>query len=125
MRIFRATARARPGSCRLHTFTVDADASTETTDTINTGTVGWSFTLSDSDPVLQSLAVGQVLTQIYTVTVADNTGATSTQDVTIHDSPGRTTGRRSSLGRLTRRAASSRIFFDEFVDERDDHVPGR
>ena len=59
MRIFRATARARPGSCRFGTFTVDAYA-TETTDTINTGTVGWSFTLSDSDPVLQSLAVGQV-----------------------------------------------------------------
>ena len=43
MRIFRATARARPGSCRFGTFTVDAYA-TETTDTINTGTVGWSFT---------------------------------------------------------------------------------
>ena len=27
-----------------------------TTDTDNTGTVGWSFTLSDNDPVLQSLA---------------------------------------------------------------------
>ena len=43
MRIFRATARARPGSCSIGTFTVDAYA-TETTDTINTGTVGWSFT---------------------------------------------------------------------------------
>ena len=34
-------------------------------------TARWSFTLDDSNPVLQSLAVGQTITQIYTVTVSD------------------------------------------------------
>src|SRR6266446_805325 len=54
-----------------------------TTDTDNTGTVGWSFTLPDNDPVLQSLAEGQTITQIYTVTVTDNNGALVTKDVTV------------------------------------------
>ena len=46
-----------------------------TTDTDNTGSVGWTFTLADNDPVLQSLAVGQTITQVYTVTITDNNGA--------------------------------------------------
>src|SRR5260221_4926437 len=51
-----------------------------TTDIINnTAAVGWSFSLPDSNPVLQSLAMGQTLTQIYTITL--NNGAT--QDVTV------------------------------------------
>src|SRR6266478_1126566 len=54
-----------------------------TTDTDNTGTVGWSFTLPDNDPVLQSLAEGQTITQIYTVTITDNNGALVTKDVTV------------------------------------------
>src|SRR2546421_348417 len=54
-----------------------------TTDTGNTGTVGWSFTLPDNDPVLQSLAKGQTITQIYTVTITDNNGALVTKDVTV------------------------------------------
>ncbi|TMJ61059.1 MAG: hypothetical protein E6G82_09025, partial [Alphaproteobacteria bacterium] len=54
-----------------------------TTDTGNTGTVGWSFTLADNNPVLQSLAKGQTITQIYTVTITDNNGAAVTQDVTV------------------------------------------
>src|SRR5258706_235305 len=54
-----------------------------TTDTGNTGTVGWSFTLPDNDPVLQSLAEGQTITQIYTVTITDNNGALVTKDVTV------------------------------------------
>ena len=52
-------------------------------DTTNTGSVGWSFTLSNSNSVLQSLAEGQTLTQVYTVTVKDNNNATVTQDVTV------------------------------------------
>jgi VCBS repeat-containing protein len=47
------------------------------------GSVGWTFTLDDSDPVLQSLAKGQTITQIYTVTLTDNNGASVTQDVTV------------------------------------------
>jgi VCBS repeat-containing protein len=47
------------------------------------GSVGWTFTLDDSDPVLQSLAQGQTITQVYTVTLTDNNGAPVTQDVTV------------------------------------------
>jgi VCBS repeat-containing protein len=54
-----------------------------TADTINVGSVGWSFTLDDSNPVLQSLAVGQTITQVYTVTVSDGHGGTVSQDVTV------------------------------------------
>src|SRR5204863_4708943 len=43
----------------------------------------WSFTLPDNDPVLQSLAEGQTITQIYTVTITDNNGALVTKDVTV------------------------------------------
>ena len=50
---------------------------------INTASVGWTFTLDDNDPILQSLAAGQTITQVYTVTVMDNNGGTVTQDVTI------------------------------------------
>ena len=52
-------------------------------DTDNTGSVGWTFTLPDDNPVLQSLAVGQTITQVYTVTLDDHHGGTVTQDVTI------------------------------------------
>jgi len=54
-----------------------------TADTINIGSVGWSFTLDDSNSVLQSLAVGQTITQVYTVTVSDGHGGTVSQDVTV------------------------------------------
>ncbi|MBR1237406.1 VCBS domain-containing protein [Bradyrhizobium sp. AUGA SZCCT0182] len=53
------------------------------TDTVNTASIGWSFTLNDNDPVLQSLALGQTITQIYTVTIIDSNGAPVTQDVTV------------------------------------------
>ncbi len=33
--------------------------------------------------MLQSLAQGQTITQVYTVTVTDNNGASVTQDVTV------------------------------------------
>ncbi|MCP4617981.1 MAG: hypothetical protein GY844_16300 [Bradyrhizobium sp.] len=66
--------------------------SEHTTDGSNTGTVGWTFTVDDNDPVLQSLAEGQTITQVYTVTVSDGHGGTVTQQVTItitgaNDSP--------------------------------------
>src|SRR5205807_9470207 len=55
----------------------------DTADTVNTGTVGWNFTLNDNDPVLQSLALGETLTQVYTVTITDIHGASTAQDVTV------------------------------------------
>jgi hypothetical protein len=41
--------------------------------------VGWSFAIPDSNPVLQSLAMGQILNLIYTITL--NNGPS--QDVTV------------------------------------------
>src|SRR2546430_2101085 len=45
---------------------------------INTA-VGWGFTIPDSDPVLQSFAMGQILTQVYTITLSNG----ASQDVTV------------------------------------------
>ena len=45
------------------------------------GTVGWHFTVDNAD--IQFLAQGQVLTQDYFVSVVDDHGASTTQDVTI------------------------------------------
>ena len=45
--------------------------------------LGWTFTLDDNDPVLQSLAQGETITQVYTVTLTDNNNAAVTQDVTV------------------------------------------
>ena len=53
------------------------------TDTGNVASVDWSFTLADNDPVLQSLAKGQTITQVYTVTIIDNNGAAVARDVTV------------------------------------------
>src|SRR5262249_31921828 len=47
----------------------------------STGTVGWTFSVSDK--AVEFLAAGQTLTQTYTVQVADNNGGLTTQDVTI------------------------------------------
>jgi T1SS-143 domain-containing protein len=47
----------------------------------STGTVGWTFSVSDH--AVDFLAAGQTLTQTYTVKVADNNGGFTTQDVTI------------------------------------------
>ena len=67
----------------IGTFAIDSSVTETTTDTVDTGTLGWTFTLDDNDPVLQSLAEGQTLTQIYTVTIKDNNNAPVTQDVTV------------------------------------------
>ena len=63
-----------------------------TTDTLDTATVDWIFTVADDDPALQSLALGETVTQVYTITVADNHGALVAQDVKVtlvgtNDSP--------------------------------------
>jgi VCBS repeat-containing protein len=46
-----------------------------------TGSVQWTFTVSDG--ALDFLAAGQTLVQSYTVTIADNRGGTVTQVVTV------------------------------------------
>jgi len=47
----------------------------------STGTVGWTFSVSDN--AVDFLAAGQTLTQTYTVTVDDHHGGTDTATVTI------------------------------------------
>src|SRR5262249_36301578 len=47
----------------------------------STGTVGWTFSVSDQ--AVDFLATGQTLTQTYTVQVADNNGGFTNQDVTL------------------------------------------
>jgi VCBS repeat-containing protein len=45
------------------------------------GSFGWDFTVNNSE--IQFLALGQTVTQTYTVSVTDNFGATVTQDVAV------------------------------------------
>ena len=72
------------GQFSLTPATVVNGTVAESADTINTASVGWTFTLDDDDPTLQSLAAGQTITQVYTVTVYDgHVGGTVTQDVTV------------------------------------------
>ena len=74
-------------------------------DTTNTGTLGWTFTLSDTDPVLQSLAAGQTITQVYTVTIKDNNNAHGDAGRHGHDHRAPTTFRPSLRARRRRPAA--------------------
>ncbi|WP_422678700.1 VCBS domain-containing protein [Bradyrhizobium ottawaense] len=66
----------------IGTFTIDA-VSESSTDGNNGATLGWQFTLDNNDPVLQSLAEGQTITQVYTVTFDDQHGGKISQDVTV------------------------------------------
>ncbi len=70
-----------PGG-HLGTFTLDP-VSENLTDTDNHGSVGWHFTLDDNDPTLQSLAEGQTISQVYTITIVDDHGAAVQHSVTI------------------------------------------
>ncbi len=49
----------------------------------DTAAVGWSYILADNNPVLQSLAKDQTLTQIYTITIRDTNGTLVTQDISV------------------------------------------
>ena len=71
------------GSTPLGTFTIDGDVAEFNTDTSNNATLGWHFSLDNNDAVLQSLAQGQTITQVYTITFTDNHGAQVCQDVTV------------------------------------------
>ncbi|MDP2354562.1 MAG: VCBS domain-containing protein [Beijerinckiaceae bacterium] len=68
---------------QIGTFSLTSGVSEITTDTISTGQVSWSFSIADNNPILQSLAKGQTLTQVYTIIITDNNGAVATQDVTV------------------------------------------
>ena len=71
------TANFTPdGSGYLGTFSLDP-----VTETPGSGSVAWHYTVDNS--AIQFLAQGQVLTQDYLVSVTDDHGAATTQDVTI------------------------------------------
>ena len=71
-----------PGAAKIGEFTLTM-VSEDNLDTANTGSLGWTFTLDNNDPTLQSLALNQTITQIYTITVSDGHGGTVPQDVTV------------------------------------------
>jgi len=77
--------KSSTSSAHLPGFTDNASqigtfALTEIMSDLNINTaVGWGFTIPDSDPVLQSLAMGQILTQVYTITLSNG----ASQDVTV------------------------------------------
>jgi VCBS repeat-containing protein len=71
------SASAQPqDSGYVGSFTLDP-----VTEAAGTGAVGWHFSVNNSD--IQFLSQGQSLTQIYTVFVTDDHGASAAQDVTI------------------------------------------
>jgi len=100
-----------PGVSELGAFSLAADVE-DPTDTANTGTVDWTFTVANAD--VQKLAVGQVVTQVYTVTVTDNNAASVTQDVTVtitgvNDGPTIASAAANHSGALTEDAASPNL----------------
>jgi VCBS repeat-containing protein len=73
---------------------------------IDDANVGWTFKVNDS--VLDFLAEGETLTQIYTVTVDDGNGGTVSQDVTItltgeNDAPTIVAGSTTASGSVAER----------------------
>ncbi|MEK9283714.1 VCBS domain-containing protein [Bradyrhizobium sp. ISRA442] len=94
------------GTDHIGTFTIDSSVTEVNTDTDNGASLGWHFTLDDSNPVLQSLAEGQTITQVYTVTFTDDHNATVSQDVTVtitgvNDAPTITSGAAAAAGDVT------------------------
>ncbi|WP_245427539.1 VCBS domain-containing protein [Bradyrhizobium sp. MOS003] len=99
------------GDTPLGTFTIDQSVTEANDDTSNGATLGWHFVLNDNDPVLQSLAKGQTITQVYTVTFTDNNGAQVSQDVTVtitgtNDAPTITSDAGAEAGSVTEDAAT-------------------
>ncbi|WP_440642860.1 VCBS domain-containing protein [Bradyrhizobium sp. PUT101] len=96
----------------LGTFSIDCAVDEFNTDTDNGATLGWHFTLDNSNAVLQSLAEGQTVTQVYTVTFTDNHNATVTQDVTVtingvNDAPTVTSSAADATGAVTEDASAT------------------
>ncbi len=74
-----------PGFDSIGTFALGAVSEDNTNTDIN-GSFSWTYTLANANATLQSLAEGQSITQVYTVSIKDNSGAgndTVTQDVTV------------------------------------------
>nr|WP_245448091.1 VCBS domain-containing protein [Bradyrhizobium nitroreducens] len=93
------------GATNIGTFTIDSSVLEFNTDTNNGATLGWHFTLDNGNAMLQSLAEGQTITQVYTVTFTDNHNATVTQDVTVtitgvNDGPTITSGAAAATGHV-------------------------
>ncbi|MBB4398094.1 VCBS domain-containing protein [Bradyrhizobium sp. ERR14] len=93
-------------STHIGTFTIDQSVLEYNTDTSNGATLGWHFTLDNSNAMLQSLAQGQTITQIYTVTFDDHHGGTVSQDVTVtitgvNDAPTITSDAAAATGAVT------------------------
>ncbi|WP_434056884.1 VCBS domain-containing protein [Bradyrhizobium tunisiense] len=94
------------GSGTSHIGTFALTAVSENPGVSTRGSVGWTFTLNNSDPVLQSLAEGQIITQVYTVTVDDHHGGIVTRDVTViitgtNDAPAITSDADAAKGDVT------------------------
>ncbi|RTM07028.1 MAG: hypothetical protein EKK33_31800 [Bradyrhizobiaceae bacterium] len=64
------------GSNYVGTFSLDP-----VSEAGGTGSLAWHFTVDNAG--IQFLAQGQILTQDYLVTIADNNGGSTTQDVTV------------------------------------------
>ena len=73
------TANDNPDGAALGALT--ASMATDSTGSGVGGKVAWSYSVNDA--TLQSLAAGQVVHETYQVTVADNHGGTTTQNVTV------------------------------------------
>ncbi len=69
------------GTSHIGTFSLGAVSESPGAGT--EGSVSWTFTIDANDPMLQSLAEGQTITQVYTVTFDDHHGGIVSQDVTI------------------------------------------
>ncbi|WP_209766606.1 VCBS domain-containing protein [Azospirillum rugosum] len=61
--------------------TLTASIVEDATDTSNAGQIAWTFTVDNA--AVQGLAAGEVVTQVYTLTLKDSSGATVTRDVTV------------------------------------------
>nr|WP_246515430.1 VCBS domain-containing protein [Bradyrhizobium diversitatis] len=96
----------------LGTFSIDCAVDEFNTDTDNSATLGWHFTLDNSNAVLQSLAEGQTITQVYTITFTDSNGAEVSQDVTVtingaNDAPTITSSAEDATGAVTEDASAT------------------
>ncbi|WP_442868288.1 VCBS domain-containing protein [Bradyrhizobium sp. CCBAU 53415] len=98
------------GTSHIGTFALTAVS--ESPGVSSRGSVGWTFTIDNNDPVLQSLAEGQTVTQVYTVTVDDHHGGTVTRDVTVtitgtNDAPTITSDLDAATGGVTEDAGAT------------------
>ena len=78
------TTGSGAGASSIGTFSIDPTVTENNTNTDNNDiSLGWKFELDNKNTILQSLAKDQTITQVYTVTLADNHKGTVTQEVTV------------------------------------------